>query len=134
MKKSIRDDRKREVFSSEYLNDNALLELRFVENRDVAYCIRYVDAKEKSIKEDFLTQMSIYDYVSERADLVKVSEDASTIAIFKKVEEGFQLAKIYDTKKHEFAMEEFMDIEYEKKFPKHPLNKQFILQNNSNKI
>lgn len=130
MKKNIKEDQKREVFLSEYLNNNALLELTSVENKDIVFSIRYVDVKERSIKEHYLTKLSIDDYVSEKDNLIKISEDSSTIAVFKKLDEKFQLSKVYDTKKNEFILEEFIDIVYEKKFPNYPLDKQFILKNN----
>lgn len=135
MEKTIKADRKRKILKEEFLDDNALLEIIMEENRDVIIGLRFVDSHKNQIKEQILTRMSIYDYMSEYENLLKVSSDNTAIAIFKKVseEEEYQLDKMYYIKEHIFADEEFLDITYREKFPNLSLDKHLILKSdNSN--
>lgn len=128
MRKTIKADKSRKILKEEFLNDNALLESTMEDNRDILVVVRFVEGPSSGIKEHILTKMNVYDYMSEYNNLVKKSKDSSTIAIFNKTEEGYQLNRVYDVNKHEFALEEFIDIVYEDKFPELALDKHLILK------
>ena len=128
MKKTIKADKSRKILQEEFLNDNSLLELTMEDNRDILVGIRFVEGVGFGIKEHILTKMSIYDYLSEYSNLVKISEDSSAIAIFNKTKAGYQLDRLYDLEEHAFALDEFIDIVFEKKFPKLSLDKYLVLE------
>lgn len=128
MKKTIKADKSRKILQEEFLNDNSLLELTMEDNRDILVGIRFVEGVGFGIKEHILTKMSIYDYLSEYSNLVKISEDSSAIAIFNKTKAGYQLDRLYNLEEHAFALDEFIDIVFEKKFPKLSLDKYLVLE------
>lgn len=128
MRKTIKADKSRKILKEEFINDNSLLELTMEDNRDILVGVRFVEGACSGIKEHILMRMSVYDYMSEYNNLVKKSKDSSTIAIFKKTDDGYQLNRVYDAEKHEFALEEFIDIVYEDKFPELALDKHLVLK------
>ena len=70
--------------------------------------------------------MNIVDYMKNRESLVSINEDKTAVAIFQPTTEGYALRTVYDTKEHEFGIPEFIDIEYQKRFPNQPLEKQYF--------
>lgn len=128
MRKTIKADKERKILKEEFLNDNALLQATMEENRDVTIGIRFVENPLVGIKEHILTKLSIYDYMSDYDNLVRISSDSSAVAIFNKTEEGFQLNRFYDAEEHSFALSEFIDIVYEEKFPELALDKHLVLK------
>lgn len=128
MKKTIKADKQRKILKEEFLNDNALLQATMEDNRDVTISVRFVEHPLVGIKEHILTKLSIYDYVSDYDNLIKIANDSSAIAVFNKTDEGFQLDSLYDAEEHTFAIDEFIDIAYEKKFPELVLDKYLVLK------
>lgn len=129
MKNTIKADNKRQILKEEYLNDNALLELTLEGKNDVVVALRYVQSPIKGIQEQILTKISTSDCAEEYDELVKISADKSTIAIFKKTEENYELDKLYDTEEHTFIPSEFLDIVYLENFPNSTLDKHLVIKN-----
>lgn len=128
MKKTIKADKSRKILKEEFLNDNSLLEITMEDNRDILVGVRFVEGVGSGIKEHILARINIYDYASEYSDLVKISYDSSAIAIFNKTKAGYQLDRFYDLEEHAFALDEFKDIVFKKKFPELALDKYLVLK------
>ena len=123
MKKTIKEDNERKILESRYLNDNTLLEF-VLEEKDVVVTVRYVSSPISGIKEVTLTRMSLEDYANNLSKIIEENEKKDAIAIFKRDEKGnYELRNIYDVEEHSYAILEFMDIVYAKKFPNKKLNK-----------
>ena len=122
MKKTLKEDQERLVLQSELLNDNALLEY----TADRGYMIvgvRYVDGYH--IEEDIVLMMNIVDYMKHQEALIELNEDKSAIATFRPTDEGYVLTDVYDTVEHRMGIPEFVDIEYQNRFPNKKLIKDF---------
>lgn len=132
MKATIRDDQNRQIIKEEYVNENSLLEVS-KEKDDFIVTIRYVESPSVGIIEHFLTKINFFEYKTLFSELVRISNDNTTIAIFKSVEDGFVLEKVYDASSHEFLPDEYMDIKFMEKFSDIVLNKQLILTNDIKK-
>ena len=132
MKATIRDDQNRQIIKEEYVNENSLLEVS-KEKDDFIVTIRYVESPSVGIIEHFLTKINFFEYKTLFSELVRISNDNTTIAIFKCVEDGFLLEKVYDASSHEFLPDEYMDIKFMEKFSDIVLNKQLILTNDFKK-
>ncbi len=132
MKATIRDDQNRQIIKEEYVNENSLLEVS-KEKDDFIVTIRYVESPSVGIIEHFLTKINFFEYKTLFSELVRISNDNTTIAIFKSVEDGFVLEKVYDASSHEFLPDEYMDIKFMEKFSDIVLNKQLILTNDFKK-
>ena len=115
------------VLQSELLNDNSLLEYSTNHGyMDVG--VRYVDSAASSIREDILLHMNIVEFMKHKEELVQKSEDGNTIAIYKlgtKPTE-YVLDTVYDAQSHEFAIPEFVDLVYQKRFPNQPLKNSYV--------
>ena len=123
MKKTIKEDNSRRILESRYLNDNTLLEF-VLEEKDVVVTVRYVSSPISGIKEVTLTRMSLEDYANNLSKIIEENEKKDAIAIFKRAEQGnYELRNIFDVEEHSYAILEFMDIVYAKKFPNKKLNK-----------
>lgn len=127
MKATIRDDQNRQIIKEEYVNENSLLEVS-KEKDDFMVTVRYVESPSVGIREHFLTNINFFEYKTLFSELVKISNDNTTIAIFKCVEDGFVLEKVYDASSHEFLPDEYMDIKFMEKFSDISLNNQLILK------
>lgn len=130
MKETIKADEQRNKIGAMFLNDNTKIEYT-LEDEKVSIVARYVSVCPKCIKEDGLLTITKEEYLNSLDEYLKISEDYSAIAIFKPTEAGYQLDKVYDVEEHSLANPEFMDIIYEERFPKEPLNKQLVLVNQS---
>ena len=85
MKKTIKQENKRNIIHSDYINDNMVLECVYNEEKDsVTIGIRYI--KENSIHETIFTTVSMGEYMESFSELIRVSKKSDTIAIFKKLE------------------------------------------------
>ena len=123
MKKTIREDNNRRILESRYLDDNTLLEF-VLEEKEVVVTVRYVSSTISGIKEVTLTRMSLEDYTNNLSKIIEENEEKNAIAIFKRDEQGnYELRNVYDVEEHSYAILEFMDIVYAKKFPNKKLNK-----------
>ena len=123
MKNTIKEDNNRNVFKTEYINDNSLIEYS-IEDKKVCIGIRFIE--NHSIEEHLLKILDIDDYVDNIGSNVRLSDDKSTIAIFETIENGYRLEKVYDVENHNDIETEFMDIMYDKKFPSIPLDNHLI--------
>lgn len=119
MKNTIREDNQRKVIKQEYLNENSLQEVALVDGK-IQITIRFVEGK--SIKEHTLTIMTPEELLNEE-NTFKVSDDGKKIALFRKKGDEYTLDRLYDLEEHEFAVSDFMDIEYKKHFKTPVLNK-----------
>lgn len=123
MKKTIKEDNSRRILESRYLDDNTLLEF-VLEGNQVIATIRYVSGVITGIKEVTLTTMSLEDYANNLSKIIEENEEKNAIAIFKRDEKGnYELRNIFDVEEHSYAILEFMDIVYAKKFPNKQKNK-----------
>ena len=124
MKKTIKEDNNRRILESKYLNDNTLLEYVLEDNKEVVATIRYVSGVISGIREITLTRMSLEDYANNLSKIIEENETKDAIAIFKRDEKGnYELRNVFEVEEHSFAILEFMDIVYNKKFPNKQLNK-----------
>lgn len=123
MKKTIKEDNARRILESRYLNDNTLLEF-VLEGNQVVANIRYVSGVVSGIREITLTTMSLEDYANNLSKIIEENKDKDAIAIFKRDEDGnYELRNVFDVEEHSYAILEFMDIVYSKKFPNKKLDK-----------
>ena len=125
MRKTLREDRERMVLQSELLNDNSLLEYSTNHGyMDVG--VRYVDSA--AIREDILLHMNIVEFMKHKEELVQKSEDGNAIAIYKPGTKPteYVLDTVYDAQSHEFAIPEFVDLVYQKRFPNQPLKNSYV--------
>jgi len=126
MKNNIKEEQERLIIKEELLNENTLIQHEYDrENDKVRIVIRYIEYA--SIKEHTLNVMSVHEYASEFDKRVRINEDNSSIAIFDKNEDGYALRNCYDLNEHEFTPSDFVDLEFNKKFPNVILNKFLVL-------
>ena len=127
MKKTLKEDLDRIIVKEELIGDNNLIQYEYDWKQDtILLGVRFVAGT--SIKEHIIKQMTVHEYASELHEIVRFNEDKSAIAIFKKQDENYILDKCYDLNEHAFASIEFMDLEYNQRFPKNPVNEKFVLQ------
>ena len=124
MKKTIKEDNERKILESRYLNDNTLLEF-VLEKNQVVITVRYIEGVASGIKEITLTKISLEEYANNLSKIIEENEDKTAIAIFTKREKTgeYELRNIFDVEEHSYAILEFMDIVYSKKFPNKSLSK-----------
>ena len=125
MEKTIEKDLQRKILYRRIINENTLLEY-YYKNHDVYIGVRFVDGEVSGIKEHVLKIMKDEEFSINVLDSIEINEDSSCIAIFNKIDEGFQLSDVYYTDEHNFECSEFIDLAYEKKFPNKKLNKRLI--------
>jgi len=127
MKKTIKEENKRNIIHSDYINDNMVLECVYNEEKDsVTIGIRYI--KENSIHETIFTTVSMGEYMESFSELIRVSEKSDTIAIFKKIGTDFELNSIYDINEQSMIPEDFKEIVFKQKFPKLELGRNLVLR------
>lgn len=117
MESTVKADQNRKIIRRKYLNDNALLEIiQKIENNmdQFRIVLRYV--KEQTIKEVYLTDLTLNEYLEELSERVEINEDNSAIAIFRKIKDGYQLDKVYDVLEYSFVPSDFLDVAYSLKF------------------
>ena len=124
MKKTIKKDMERISIYQTFINENTLLESVLEEDEKVSIVVRYVDNPVSGIKEHCLARVGMEAYQDYLENFLEINDEADAIALFTPTREGLQLDRLYDTKNHRFASEEFMDLEYKERFHKQP--KQFI--------
>ena len=124
MRNTIKEDEKRFILHRELLNDNTLLEIS-TNNGFVEVGVRFVDSSKKEIKEHILITMETIEFMKHQDNLIEINDNKDTIATFKPNGEEYILEQVYDTKTHEFAISDFVDIAYNEKFPK-PLKDSYI--------
>ena len=122
MKKTIKEEKERRIIREELIGDNSLVQYEYDEETNrVMLVVRFV--KNNTIKEHILITMTLDEYNDELDRIVKFNKNNSAIALFKKEDfEGafykYTLHDCYDLREHSFALVDFLDLEYHKKFPK----------------
>lgn len=127
MKNTIKSDNERLIIKEELLDDNSLLQYEYDrENDKVLLAIRFI--KHHTIQEHILTILSIHEYASELDDRVKINEDHTSIAIFDKKDNDYVLRDCYNLQEHNYAINDFVDIEFNNKFPNIKINNYLVLK------
>ena len=88
--------------------------------------VRFVESPLTGLREHILIKMDIVEYMKHQENLMEINEDKTSIAIFTPTEEGYVLKDVYDTVEHQFGYQEFVDIEYKKRFPNKSLKGQYL--------
>ena len=116
MRKTIKEDSERLLLEQKYLDYNNLLEYQ-INGQNVSLVVRYVEMNK--IHEITLITMNFDDYLNELQNIVKINDDNTAVAIFKKEnEDDYWLYDIYKAEDHSLGYLDFLDIEYDKYFNK----------------
>ena len=127
MRKTIKEDLDRTIVEEELIGDNSLIQYVYDGKQDkISLGIRFVDGS--SIKEHILKTMTAHEYASELHEIVRFNDDKTALAIFEKQDDNYILDNCYDLQEHNFTSLEFMDLEYNMRFPNNPVDERFILQ------
>ena len=131
MERTIKQDNRRKIIKTNYLNDNMVLECVHNEDDDtVTIGIRYI--VENSIHESIFTKVSMEEYMESFDELIRITPIKDTIAIFKKSETGYVLNSIFDINERSMIPEDFKDIVFKQKFPTLELGKNLVLTKKNN--
>ena len=109
-------------YTEEDAVDTFFNKYRQKDDNTVHAVVRYVE--HSSIKEVTL-------YIADpKKDIysIDVSEDSTSIAVFKQEGENKRLVRFYDVEEHMTETEEFMDLAYNRKFPTKKVTDQLILK------
>ena len=113
MKRTIAEDFHEKYIKSIFIHDNALLIFRKNETDEnkIDVAVRFVD--NHSIKEQLLTTL---DKTETDSKLVEINDTGTAIAIYKMKNNERQLDRIYSLEDHFFALDDFLELEYQKQF------------------
>ena len=113
MKKTIVEDFHEKYIKSIFIHDNALLIFRKNETDEnkIDVAVRFVD--NHSIKEQLLTTL---DKTETDSKLIEINNTGTAIAIYKMKNNERQLDRIYSLEEHFFALDDFLELEYQKQF------------------
>lgn len=113
MKRTIAEDFHEKYIKSIFIHDNALLIFRKNETDEnkIDVAVRFVD--NNSIKEQLLTTL---DKTETDSKLVEINNTGTAIAIYKMKNNERQLDRIYSLEEHFFALDDFLELEYQKQF------------------
>lgn len=113
MKKTIVEDFHEKYIKSIFIHDNALLIFRKNETDEnkIDVAVRFVD--NHSIKEQLLTTL---DKTETDSKLIEINNAGTAIAIYKMKNNERQLDRIYSLEEHFFALDDFLELEYQKQF------------------
>lgn len=113
MKRTIAEDFHEKYIKSIFIHDNALLIFRKNETDEnkIDVAVRFVD--NHSIKEQLLTTL---DKTETDSKLVEINDTGTAIAIYKMKNNERQLDRIYSLEEHFFALDDFLELEYQKQF------------------
>ena len=126
MEKTIKEDRKRKIIKEELIGDNNLIQYEYdPHNNIVKFGVRFIE--NLSIKEHIITFLTFQEYLTELDKIVRFNEDNTAIAIFRKENDDYVLHNFYNLETHNFSCIDFMDIEYNNKFPNNKINDKFVL-------
>ena len=120
MKKTIVEDFHEKYIKSIFIHDNALLIFRKNETDEnkIDVAVRFVD--NHSIKEQLLTTL---DKTETDSKLIEINNAGTAIAIYKMKNNERQLDRIYSLEEHFFALDDFLELEYQKQFQEKPIVK-----------
>ena len=112
MKKTIKEDLEEKYKKIVLINDNNLLIYtnNEIDPNKIDIRLRYIE--NNTIIEVLITSILEKDL----KELLKINDKA--IAVLKRREEQLVLDRLYVIDKHEFSLEDFIDIEYESAFSK----------------
>jgi len=95
MKKTIREELSEKYLRASLVKDNALV--IYTENETSEYLVdvkvRYI--KENTIREEYLTSITIDDFRNRRNQLIVINDEKTEISIFRHEDDFYQLDKIY---------------------------------------
>lgn len=113
MKRTIVEDFHEKYIKSIFIHDNALLIFRKNETDEnkIDVAVRFVD--NNSIKEQLLTTL---DKTETDSKLIEINNTGTAIAIYKMKNNERQLDRIYSLEEHFFALDDFLELEYQKQF------------------
>lgn len=113
MKRTIAEDFHEKYIKSIFIHDNALLIFRKNETDEnkIDVAVRFVD--NNSIKEQLLTTL---DKTETDSKLIEINNTGTAIAIYKMKNNERQLDRIYSLEEHFFALDDFLELEYQKQF------------------
>ena len=113
MKRTIAEDFYEKYIKSIFIHDNALLIFRKNETDEnkIDVAVRFVD--NNSIKEQLLTTL---DKTETDSKLIEINNTGTAIAIYKMKNNERQLDRIYSLEEHFFALDDFLELEYQKQF------------------
>ena len=113
MKRTIVEDFHEKYIKSIFIHDNALLIFRKNETDEnkIDVAVRFVD--NHSIKEQLLTTL---DKTETDSKLIEINDTGTAIAIYKMKNNERQLDRIYSLEEHFFALDDFLELEYQKQF------------------
>ena len=120
MKRTIAEDFHEKYIKSIFIHDNALLIFRKNETDEnkIDVAVRFVD--NNSIKEQLLTTL---DKTETDSKLIEINNAGTAIAIYKMKNNERQLDRIYSLEEHFFALDDFLELEYQKQFQEKPIVK-----------
>ena len=120
MKKTIVEDFHEKYIKSIFIHDNALLIFRKNETDEnkIDVAVRFVD--NNSIKEQLLTTL---DKTETDSKLIEINNTGTAIAIYKMKNNERQLDRIYSLEEHFFALDDFLELEYQNQFQEKPIVK-----------
>lgn len=120
MKRTIAEDFHEKYIKSIFIHDNALLIFRKNETDEnkIDVAVRFVD--NNSIKEQLLTTL---DKTETDSKLIEINNTGTAIAIYKMKNNERQLDRIYSLEEHFFALDDFLELEYQKQFQEKPIVK-----------
>ena len=126
MKKTIKEDKERLIIKEELIGDNNLIQYEYNPQNDIVLLgVRFIE--DCSIKEHIITYLTIHQYAKELDKIVRFNEDNNAIAIFKKDNDEYVLQNFYNLETHDFSCIDFMDLEYNNKFPNNKINDRYVL-------
>lgn len=113
MKKTIKEDNERIILNQQYLDDNNLLEY-LIDEKYISLIVRFIE--HSKINEIKLTKMTFDDYLNNLNNLVKINDNNTAVALYKKENDEYYLDRLYKAEDHSFAYNDFIDIEYNNYF------------------
>ena len=119
MKKTIKEELETKYLKQELVNDNTLLLYEQLTDDLIEVKMRYIDFNR--LKELSVAHLSLEEYVE--GNSLRVNDNNTALAIFKKIDKEERLSDMYDLETHCKACSDLLDWSYNIKFNKD--NKQY---------
>ena len=126
MKKTIKEELEEQYLRAVLLNDeNLLIYTENEETKDkVDVKVRYIEYD--TIVERYITSITKKEFLTKRNDLLEINDEHTAIAIFKEENKELVLNRIYMLDTHYYNIEDFLDLEYKRYFPKNNITAQLV--------
>ena len=111
MKNNIKEDLETEYLKQELINDNTLL---LYEQVDDSIYVKMRFIERNKINEVNITILSVDEY--NMGDRVRINEDKTALAVFRKISDMDVLTEVYDLETHYCGIRDFLDCEYNLRF------------------